>query len=89
MFSSRSYLHHNMDYSFQIYYYNNDIQTGVLAILIFASISVLTFIFSGTNINYLYGLDAFKVIVTLIKYIPQVYLNYSNLQHQDGQFIMY
>ena len=62
---------------FQIYYYNNDVQTGALAILIFASISVLTFIFGGTNINYLYGLGTFKVIVTLIKYMPQVYLNYS------------
>ncbi len=62
---------------FQIYFYNNDKQTGVLAILIFLVICVCTYFYGGTNIDYLYGLGTFKVVVTLIKYLPQVYLNYS------------
>ena len=62
---------------YQITIYSNDKRTGVIAILLFASIAGTTFAFGGTDLNFLYGLGTFKIFVTLIKYIPQVWLNYK------------
>ena len=62
---------------YQITIYSNDKRTGVIAILLFASIAGTTCAFGGTDLNFLYGLGTFKIFVTLIKYMPQVWLNYK------------
>ena len=59
---------------YQITIYSNDKRTGVIAILPPCRYNVCV---RGYGLNFLYGLGTFKIFVTLIKYMPQVWLNYK------------
>ena len=59
----------------QIVIYNGDKRTGAISFVILICLIALT-LFMGSSLPYLYSLGTFKIVVTLIKYVPQAVLNY-------------